>query len=549
MAEGAGGEHRPIKALIGALAGAGLRADDRELAEMLWLSRFLSAPATEMPPAIPAPEPEELAFARPLSIPSAEAGKEKPQPSWPPTERTTPVYSVSLTGVESKPLAGRKIRVPGAAALPAALEIARALRPFSRRFPSRQRFVFDEEATVRHAADGGPLTPILRPAMERWFEIALVVEETPAMAVWRQTIAELQRLLAGQGAFRDVRLFRFRSADTTIEIFSRSGIRRDVPQLMDSDGRRLILVASDCVSPGWRNGAMAKVLVQWGARMPVAIVQMLPETLWRHTALGSTSISLRAVLPGVSNKHLAVTRPSWDQEPLGDSLPMPVVTLEPDSARAWAGMVMATGTSFPGVFLGSSASRESEKESSPSAKEEKQPDALERVQIFRDLASREAFQLAVYLAAVPLTLPVMRLVQRTMFRDYRQVHLAEVFLGGLLERLTPADVRCDPSEVEYDFREGVRDVLAKSIRRSEAGEVLEAISKYVEDHTGKPFDFEALILDSGGEEQLPAFALPFARVGAEFIRRLGRSPRLVERGIASSAFALQEVIYSSESVP
>jgi hypothetical protein len=142
------------------------------------------------------------------------------------------------------------------------------------------------------------------------------------------------------------------------------------------------------------------------------------------------------------------------------------------------------------------------------------------------LAAREAFQLAVYLAAVPLTLPVMRLVQRTMFRDYRQVHLAEVFLGGLLERLTPADVRCDPSEVEYDFREGVRDLLAKSIRRSEAGEVLEAISNYVEDHTGKPFDFEALILDDAGEERLPAFARPFARVGAEFIRRLGRSPHL-----------------------
>ncbi|HPE72261.1 MAG TPA: SAV_2336 N-terminal domain-related protein, partial [Candidatus Competibacter sp.] len=465
-------------------------------------------------------------------ISSSEIEKEEQRPRRRPDGDTTPVYSVSLTGAASKPLAGRKIRVPGAAALPAALEIARALRPFSRRFPSRQRFVFDEEATVRHAADGGPLTPMLRPAMERWFEIALVVEETPAMAVWRQTITELQRLLAGQGAFRDVRLFQFRSTDTTIGIVSRSGIRRDVPQLIDSDGRRLILITSDCVSPGWRNGAMAKILAKWGARMPVVIVQMLPETLWRHTALGSASISLRAVLPGVPNKHLAVARPRWDQEPLDDSLPMPVVTLDPDSVSAWAGMVMGTGTSFPGVLLGSSASRELWEEASPSMEAKKLPDARERIQLFRDLASREAFQLAVYLAAVPLTLPVMRLVQRTMFRDYRQVHLAEVFLGGLLERLTPADVRCDPSEVEYDFYEGVREVLTKSIRRSEASKVLEAISKYVEDHTGKPFDFEALILDSGGEEQVPAFALPFARVGAEFIRRLGRPPRLVGREIS-----------------
>jgi len=377
-----------IEPFIRALTQAGVQADDRELAEILWLSRFLSGAVTIPPPGT------EFQTKRLIPLPMAD---------------TTPVYSVSLTGTGSQPRAGRKVRVSGAAALPAALEIARALRPFSRRFPSRQRLVFDEAATVRNVAEGGPLTPICRPAMERWFEVALVVEDTPSMAVWQQTIAELQRLLAGHGAFRDVHRWRFRTTGATIQLLSRAGVTRNVQQLKDPGGRRLILVVSDCVSPRWRDGTMAAVVAQWGASMPVAIVQMLPETLWRHTALGSYSVSLRAVLPGVPNKQLAVTRPWWDIEPLEGGLPVPVVTLEPKMVSAWAGMVMAAGVSFPGVLLGSCRSSEPDEGSRPT--EEKRLEPEERVQRFRVLASPQAFQLAVYLTAVPLTLPVMRLVQ------------------------------------------------------------------------------------------------------------------------------------------
>jgi len=113
---------------------------------------------------------------------------------------------------------------------------------------------------------------------------------------------------------------------------------------------------------------------------------------------------------------------------------------------------------------------------------------------------------------------------------YRQVHLAEVFVSGLLKRVTPAEVHCNPDEVEYDFYEGVRDILTKLILQSEANKVLAAISSYIEDHAGKPFDFEALLPDGEGEDALPEFARPFARVGAEFPKRLeqmGKSPRFV----------------------
>src|SRR6266545_329964 len=54
------------------------------------------------------------------------------------------------------------------------------------------------------------ITPVFTPAAERWFDVALVVEDAPSMVVWQQTIRELTMLLERQGAFRDVRRWRLR---------------------------------------------------------------------------------------------------------------------------------------------------------------------------------------------------------------------------------------------------------------------------------------------------------------------------------------------------
>lgn len=60
--------------------------------------------------------------------------------------------------------------------------------------------------------------------------------------------------------------------------------------------------------------------------------------------------------------------------------------------------------------------------------------SLQLVSRFRSAASPAAGQLAVYLAAAPLYLPVMQLVQRTMLPNSGPSELAEVLLSGLLTR-------------------------------------------------------------------------------------------------------------------
>jgi hypothetical protein len=72
--------------------------------------------------------------------------------------------------------------------------------------PSRTEQVLDEDATADATARNlGQWLPRLSPRRERLFEAALVVEHSPSMEIWAQTIIEIERVLSHLGAFRDLR--------------------------------------------------------------------------------------------------------------------------------------------------------------------------------------------------------------------------------------------------------------------------------------------------------------------------------------------------------
>ncbi|MGK5559222.1 SAV_2336 N-terminal domain-related protein, partial [Actinomadura kijaniata] len=183
--------------------------------------------------------------------------------------------------------AAREILVPTAPMLTDPLGVQRALRPLKRRVPSRRLRELDEEATAAHIAETRIVRarrwlPVLAPALERWLSLVLVVDTGPTMRLWRPLARELAEVLLRQGAFHDIRVMYLRGSGHVST--APAGSPRAPATLLDPTGRQAVLVLSDCSGPHWWNGRAPAAVRRWAAAGPTAILNPLPERLWRRSA-------------------------------------------------------------------------------------------------------------------------------------------------------------------------------------------------------------------------------------------------------------------------
>jgi hypothetical protein len=548
-----------VQRLAGILEELGLGASEEDLRDLLWLApKIGAATATPeaSPPAVTAsrdapsearpPVPRERAKA----VPDASA-PDRPLPG--PEEQGEPARFVHLHRVtDADLLDGQQaiaIGVPAASALGGELQLGGALRPFMRKTASRHRKLMDEEATASRIAEEHVWLPAMRPALTRWLDLAVVVDGYESMTIWRHTITELRSLLERLGAFSDVR---FWVLDHAAGDPSRPALRRWQPgsplrstrELLDPAGRRAIVTISDCLGPMWQSGAAQHLLAEWGKCGPVAIVQPLPQRLWNYSHARSVPVRLHSVKAGVPNAKLTFSRPIRPAgQPGRDAVPVPVLELDADWLASWSRLVSAsgaTGVNAMVVFADGTATpgrspatpgdngaampdgRTDKPHGHPGAAPPEPRKAQDRVRRFRATASPEAFQLSVHLAAAPISLPVIRLVQRAMQKRRRQSHVAEVFLSGLLYRIGPEDAT-DPDAVQYDFLPGVRDELLRRLRRQDALRVLVEVSRFVDAQFGQARDFPALLAGAGvtGDYLVDPNSRPFARIAEHVLRLLG----------------------------
>ncbi|MFF3973349.1 NaeI family type II restriction endonuclease [Streptomyces rubiginosohelvolus] len=495
---------------------SGHGANARELAEPIWLASHSGMPAHTAQPPADGPTPEAPA--------TPSAGPEDPA-TGPEPPRAPSGRGFTLThrpGGES-PDEGpyRSLTAPLPPMLAHPLPLQRALRPLRRQVPSRLNTELDERSTARRIAGQGarPGTwlPVLRAKPERWLTLYLVYDAGPTMPVWRPLWRELHRVLGQTGAFRSIRLL----------AISPDGRLRQTPggrpaALPPRDGRAVALVLSDCSGPHWYAGHEAtahwyRVLGRWARTMPVAVVQPLPERLWRRTALPGTAGLLASGGPAAANSALRFT----PYDPLGEEhtgLPLPL--LEPSGRwfGHWADMVAgAPGTEVPGVVARLGAG--------PSATVP-EPGGIvagaltpeERVLDFRAHASPEALRLAAHLAVGEPSLPVMRLVQAATEPRPEPRHLAEVVLSGLVTTAPGSPA----SSGDYVFRPGVRDVLSRALPRSTAARIDAVIQQHA---AARPGEFPVAVSTGGtGEAGGQAGGEPLGVLTEETVRRLGGRP-------------------------
>ncbi|MFC4561415.1 FxSxx-COOH system tetratricopeptide repeat protein [Nocardiopsis mangrovi] len=510
-------------------------------------------PPAEPPP--PAPDPGMSAPLPPAPAPSPEP------PSHPP------------------PPGGSGLPAPARPRLSERRALVRAFQTFRRRGEAPRATRLDEDSTAdgfaqRALADPRPgrarrtpVLPVFSPLLEVADHLTVLVDDSLSMIVQQPLVDDLLSLLGPLQVFRTIRTFSFdsdkaRAADLTLR--AAHGPAPHPARLFAGRDRDLLLVLSDGVGDGWHNGAMGGWLARWGADAAVGVAHLLDRPLWRGTGMRPWHVGLHAP---VSPSGTAPPNTAYRAHPLSPGGPAPEPPDLPDGSVAvpvfpiaahdierWArfvrghrgdreyattALVVESAPPDPGPGDAPAGLLEAPAAEVlppfPSADEPGQRplDARERVEIFRVVASPAAFRLAVRLAAIPLNLATIRLVQERFTADPRPSDLTEVLCSGLIRRTddTPGIDRGD--RVTLEFHPGVRELLlAAGGSRREVKELLEAVAARYRDSVPWFAALERLLLGQAPEERLPRAdpaTAPFADAVAP---ALGALPEQLRRAAA-----------------
>jgi formylglycine-generating enzyme required for sulfatase activity len=557
--------YEAVKRFVNILEHSGLRKrlelSDEDIADTLWLALQMKVENTQTKAKPPQPPKERI---QDTNI----------QPSKPvdlPIQVVPPPHLVVKNPKNEEDIEGLPFQTPAAPALTNKLQISRALRPLMRKVPSYYRRVLDVETTVNRIVDALIVeqdiwVPITKPQPERWLNLELVVEENRSSFIWQETIDELNQILENYGIFHSVRTWNLLNDNKgNLQLVSRiKGKQKkyrhyNYRKLYHSNGRGLILLVSDCVSTIWQRETIYQWLQKWSNQCPTAIMQLFPERLWLSSQLGlGYKVKLSALNPGVPNSKL-ICREDLDIEP---ALNLPIITLESESLKEWAKVVAGYGRiQTPAIVLDLEFVKKQVNQTVISQSSEVSPEAI--VDRFLATASPTAQRLAGLMAAVPVSLPVVHLIQKKMLPKSTPVNVAEVFLSGMIERKknVSSPVSLHKEEVknrevhEYDFVAGVRKLLNQAMRLSETEKVLNEVSEYIADKMGLSFkNFTAMLLnlpDLSQEKQ--ESLLPFAQVTLEVLHNLGGQYAEFAKKIETNKFqkipdTFQEFTFESATI-
>lgn len=457
-----------------------------DVADIVWLADAIT-PAPSAPPTPPRePEPPQPPPAVPPRVPDTDPTDRTVPHDPPPAPEPAETELPEPMAGEPPPKPGLRVlagidAAPAGVALPDSLSIFRSLRPLKKMIVSRRQdnVVLDEEATATWAVETGTWWPITRPVRERWLDLTLVIDNGPSIRLWRSRVAAFVALVERLGAFRTIQVRLLDTAESGEPVLrgaTPGALPRDPAEVLDSSGRRVVLVVTDGVGSSWQHNTLLPVLASWGRRMPVSVLHLLPQHLWSSSGLTLHTARLAVPEPLRPNSRWACELlDAWaepDPSVLAQpgTVPIPVVELRPRWLSWWAQLITAghrdeiNGTV---LLAGDTVPTRHTNGTHHSAKDQ--------VHRFRSLASPPALRLATLLAALPVHLDVAQLVQRRFVPESGTEHLTELILSGLLRPESTPDANT------FAIPEPVRELLLGGARRSETAQVVRVAAAHLGD--------------------------------------------------------------------
>ncbi|PDP87037.1 tetratricopeptide repeat protein [Glycomyces fuscus] len=307
---------------------------------------------------------------------------------------------------------------------------------------------------------GVPVVPQPCARRERAVDLTLLVDDGVTMLFQRAPAAEFVRLARSAGVFHEVVSLHFDSGRTGAPVL-RDGHGR--PGRPGGRGRaHVVLFLTDGLGAAWRDRGFQGWVAETAGRDAVAILHLLQPRLWRRGAIATTPMELgapRAAGPCAANTRYARERTLTDPaegEGCARGALVPVLPLDPRPIRDWA--VFAVGRGRGRLWAHTARFPAGEDPALPGAAHAREADfdAEREARRFRQLASPEAFDLAVALAAVPLDPRLVEAVCEDVLGRTTPSELTEVFFSGLVHGVGWGE---EDGPVGWDFRPGVRRAL------------------------------------------------------------------------------------------
>ena len=156
------------------------------------------------------------------------------------------------------------------------------------------------------------------------------------------------------------------------------------------------------------------------------------------------------------------------------------------------------------------------------------------------------------LSAVPINLPIIRLIQQELLPYSTFADAVEVILSGLLKPNQTLNFTLNPNALEFQFKETIGDILLKSyLRERRSIEVIRVLSDYVAKKLGlSTRTFEAELLTNPTQwkgTEYESLVRAFAMISANLFRKLGENYEEKTIQIEYSRQQLQETVPPSSS--
>lgn len=228
------------------------------------------------------------------------------------------------------------------------------------------------------------------------------------------------------------------------------------------------------------------MLTQLSSDNMVSVINVMPERNWRNLATGTTEVETTITVKNKNNKQIKTTYPHYYKEdnanPQDIYLTVPMIPAKTETidnllktiteGGKVAGILIPTAEEYinyvknPGHLSFEYSGR----------KKPETPEliAAEKVATFRHMASPQSYTLAILLSMVDsFTINDMKIVQNQLIAESTNAHIAELYLGGILQIVDKEQPKNE--HTEFIFQQGIAKELFRSLRYSEEDKMLKIL--------------------------------------------------------------------------